>query len=98
MARLNETVIVKNDDLLSTIEKIDSIIKENENVIIIISTGVYTNLVVFRSDIKFFDELYEREFNSNAMDLQYIGKRLGVKTYVDPCLSFMDNEIRIVEI
>jgi hypothetical protein len=74
MARLNETVIVKNDDLLSTIETIDSIIKENENVIIIISTGVYTNLV-FRSDIKFFDELYEREFNSNAMDLQCIGKR-----------------------
>ena len=97
MARLNETVIVKNDDLLSTIETIDSIIKENENVIIIISTGVYTNFV-FRSDIKFFDELYEREFNSNAMDLQYIGKRLGVRMYIDPCLSFMDSEIRIVEI
>ena len=97
MARLNETVIVKNDDLLSTIETIDSIIKENENVIIIISTGVYTNLV-FRSDIKFFDELYEREFNSNAMDLQCSGKRLGVRIYIDPCFSFMDSDLRIVEI
>ena len=97
MARLNETIIVKNDDLLSTIEMIDNIIKENKNVIIIISTGVYANLV-FRSDIKFFDELYEREFNTNAVDLQYIGKRLGVRIYIDPCLSFMDNEIRIVEI
>ena len=97
MARLNETVIFKSDDLRSTIKAIDSIIIENENVIIIISTGVYANLV-FRSDIRFFDELCEREFNSNAMDLQCIGKRLGVRIYIDPCLSFVDNEIRIVEI
>lgn len=97
MARLNETILVKNDDLLSTIKTMNSIIKENNNVIIIISTGVYANLV-FRSDIKFFDELYKREFNSNAMDLQHIGKWMGVKIYVDPCLSFTDNEMRIVEI
>ena len=97
MARLNEIVIVKNDDLLSTIEMIDSIIKENNNVIIIISTGVYANLVL-RSDIKFFDELYAREFNSNPMDLQCIGKKFGVRMYIDPCLSYEDNEMRIVEI
>ena len=95
MDRINKTVEV-NGDLRQATEQIREIAKENKNVIVIISTGVFMQSAVEGQN--FLDEMYNGEVNSNALDIRFVGKILDTKVYVDPTFSIMDSTIRIVEL
>lgn len=95
--RINEIIEFNNDNTVSVISDIDKIRKNKDNLIIVISTGLYANLML-RSDVKFFDKVYDKNNNTNIFDFICIGEKNGMRIYVNPLLSFMDNNIRIIEI